>query len=158
VPPTLRPIEDVTEDLTAAWQADRTQQAVMDEANAVAADIGATTGFETLALVAANEDGLTRRSFVDGTPRGFIQRVFELELGEVTTIDAGDFAVIVRLDDMAIPTADAEAIAADRDVLADTAAAGIAQDVFEIFNAQIQLQTDVNINPQAVTAVHSAFQ
>lgn len=158
VPPTLRPIDEVTESLTAAWQSDQTQQAVMAEAESVAAEIGATTGFETLALIASNEDGLTRRSFVDGTPPGFIQRVFELELGEVATIDAGDFAVIVRLDDMSIPASDDEAIAADLEVLSETAAAGIAQDVFTIFNAEIQRETDVNINPQAVTAVHSAFQ
>ena len=124
----------------------------------MATEIGATTGFETVALIAANEDGLTRRSFVDGTPPGFIQRVFELEVGEVTTIDAGTFAVIVRLDSMSVPSADDEAIAADINVLADTAAAGIAQDIFEIYNGEIQRETDVNINPQAVTAVHAYFQ
>lgn len=158
LPPTLRPRADVTEELSDAWQAQRTQQAVMEEAETAAADLGPTTGFETVALIAAKEDGLTRRSFVDGTPPGFIQRVFELEVGEVTTIDAGDFAVVVRLDDMTVPAADDDTISADRDVLSDTAAAGIAQDVFEIFSGEIQRDTDVNINPQAVTAVHSAFQ
>jgi peptidyl-prolyl cis-trans isomerase D len=158
VAPALRPLTDVTEAVTEASQAARSQQAVMADADADAAEIGATTGFETVALIAANEDGLTRRSFVEGTPPGFIQRVFELEVGDVTTIDAGTFAVIVRLDDMSVPAADDEAIAADINVLTDTAAAGIAQDIFEIYNGEIQRETDVDINPQAVTAVHAYFQ
>jgi peptidyl-prolyl cis-trans isomerase D len=113
---------------------------------------------ETVALIATSEDNLTRRSFVNGTPQGFIQRVFEMELGEVATIDAGNSAIIVRLEHMSIPSPDDASIAADLNALSETAAVGIAQDIFEIFNAEIQRETDVAINPAAITAVHTSFQ
>jgi peptidyl-prolyl cis-trans isomerase D len=158
IAPALRPLTDVTDAVSDAWQVTRTQQAVMEEADSVAAELTPTMGFETIALIATSEDDLTRRSFVDGTPPGFIQRVFELTVGEVTTIDAGTFAIIVRLEHMSVPAADDEAISADLNVLADTASAGIAQDIFEIFNAEIQRDTDVSINPAAITAVHTSFQ
>jgi len=158
VPPTLRPLDDVRADVAAAWQIDRIQQAVMEEAETAATALDATTGFETQALTASVEAGLTRRSFVDGTPPGFMQRVFELEVGEVTTVDAGTFGIVLRLDDMSVPAADDPAIEADFTAVAETASAGIAQDIFDIFNNTLQTQTDVQINPQAITAVHSAFQ
>lgn len=158
VPPTLRPLDDARADVAAAWQIDRIQQAVMEEAETAAAALDATTGFETQALTASVETGLTRRSFVDGTPPGFMQRVFELEVGEVTTVDAGTFGIVLRLDDMSVPAADDPAIEADFTAIAETASAGIAQDIFDIFNNRLQTQTDVQINQQAITAVHSAFQ
>lgn len=158
VAPSIRPLADVTDAVLDAWQDVRTQQAVMTEAKAVTSELDATIGFETVALIATSEDNLTRRSFVNGTPQGFIQRVFELELGEVATIDAGNSAIIVRLEHMSIPSPDDASIAADLNALSETAAAGIAQDIFEIFNAEIQRDTDVAINPAAITAVHTSFQ
>ena len=158
VAPSIRPLADVTDAVSDAWQDVRTQQAVMSEAEAVTSELDATIGFETVALIATSEDNLTRRSFVNGTPQGFIQRVFEMELGEVATIDAGNSAIIVRLEHMSIPSPDDASIAADLNALSETAAAGIAQDIFEIFNAEIQRETDVAINPAAITAVHTSFQ
>ena len=158
VAPSIRPLADVTDAVSDAWQDVRTQQAVMSEAEAVTSELDATIGFETVALIATSEDNLTRRSFVNGTPQGFIQRVFEMELGEVATIDAGSSAIIVRLEHMSIPSPDDASIAADLNALSETAAAGIAQDIFEIFNAEIQRDTDVAINPAAITAVHTSFQ
>jgi peptidyl-prolyl cis-trans isomerase D len=158
VAPSIRPLADVTDTVSDAWQDVRTQQAVMSEAEAVTSELDATIGFETVALIATSEDNLTRRSFVNGTPQGFIQRVFEMELGEVATIDAGNSAIIVRLEHMSIPSPDDASIAADLNALSETAAAGIAQDIFEIFNAEIQRETDVAINPAAITAVHTSFQ
>jgi peptidyl-prolyl cis-trans isomerase D len=158
VAPSIRPLADVTDTVSDAWQDVRTQQAVMSEAEAVTSELDATIGFETVALIATSEDNLTRRSFVNGTPQGFIQRVFEMELGEVATIDAGNSAIIVRLEHMSIPSPDDASIAADLNALSETAAAGIAQDIFEIFNAEIQRETDVAINPAAITALHTSFQ
>ena len=158
VAPSIRPLADVTDAVSDAWQDVRTQQAVMSKAEAVTSELDATIGFETVALIATSEDNLTRRSFVNGTPQGFIQRVFEMELGEVATIDAGNSAIIVRLEHMSIPSPDDASIAADLNALSETAAAGIAQDIFEIFNAEIQRDTDVAINPAAITAVHTSFQ
>lgn len=157
-PPALRPLEDVSEDVAVAWQIARTQQAVMEEAQAAADEIQPLTGFETLALTPETQDGLTRRSFVDGTPPGFMQRVFELSSGEVTVIDAGTFAVIVRVDSITQADATDPQLSADRQVLFDGAAAGIAQDIFNIFNNEIQTNTDVSLDQAAINAVHTSFR
>ena len=157
-PPTLRPLDEVRGDVAAAWQDARVQQAVMEEAEAAAGALDATTGFETQGLTAMTEPDLTRRSFVDGTPPGFIDRVFEMEVGEVTTIDAGTFGIVLRLESATVPTADDPAIAADVAAVSETATIGIAQDIFTIFNNAVQGNTEVSLNPSAVNAVHTAFQ
>lgn len=157
-PPALRPLDDVRDAVADAWQDARVQQAVMEEAELAAAALDATTGFETQGLIATTEPDLTRRSFVDGTPPGFMDRVFDLTVGEVATIDAGTFAIILRLDDATIPGADDPAIAADIEAVSQTATVGIAQDIFTIFNNTVQRDTEVSINPQAITAVHTSFQ
>ena len=157
-PPAVRPLEAVRDNVAAAWQAARTQQAVMEQAETAATAISEAGDFAGQGLVRMSEDGLTRRSFVDGTPPGFIQQVFALEPGEVTTVDAETFAIVLQLDDVTVPDADDPALSNDLEVVSKTASAGIAQDVFDIFNNALQRETDVTINQQAVTAVHSAFQ
>lgn len=157
-PPAVRPLEDVRDDVATAWQSARTQEAVMAQAEAAAAAIDASNSFQSQGLIRLSETDLTRRSFVDGTPPGFIQEVFALAPGEVTTIDAGTFAIVLQLDDVTVPDAADPALANDLEVVSETAAAGIAQDVFDIFNNALQRDTDVTISQQAVTAVHTAFQ
>lgn len=157
-PPTLRPFEEVRDEVAAAWTSAETQKAVMAEAQSAADALDATTGFETQGLLGLSETNLTRRSFVDGTPPGFIQRVFALEDGEITTIDAETFGIVLRVDDITIPSPEDEAIAADYEAVAQTATLGIAQDIFDVYNNALQRDTDVSINQQALTAIHSAFQ
>ena len=82
-----------------------------------------------------------------------------MAVDEVSVVDrAGEGAVIVRLDAIAAPDISDETVAAQQAQIAETAAAGIAQDIFEIFNRDVQIRTDVDINQNAVNAVHAAFQ
>ncbi|MEL6639890.1 MAG: SurA N-terminal domain-containing protein [Pseudomonadota bacterium] len=157
-PPAVIPLDDVRDDVVAAWTAAQTQAAIMAEVEAAAGALDATAGFETQGLTANTEAELTRRSFVEGTPPGFINRVFELAAGEVTTIDAATFGIVLRVDDITVPTTDDEAIADDLEALSQTATLGVAQDIFDIFNNAVQRDTEVSLNDQALTAVHSAFQ
>lgn len=156
--PALRPFEEVREDVALGWDAAEKQKAVMAEAEAAAKALDAASAFDSQGLTGKTEADLTRRSFVDGTPPGFIQRVFELDSGDITTIDAGTFGIVLRVDDITVPAPDDEAIAADYEAVAQTATLGIAQDIFDIYNNTLQRETEVTINQQAITAVHAAFQ
>ena len=157
-PPALIPLDEVRDDVVAAWTADQTQQAVMAEATAAAGALDATTGFETQGLTAQTDTDLTRRSFVEGTPPGFMEEVFALEAGVVSTIDAGTFGIVLRVDDVQVPTAEDDAISEDLEALSQTATLGIAQDIFDIFNNAVQRDTEVTLNDHALAAVHAAFQ
>ncbi|MDP5085464.1 MAG: SurA N-terminal domain-containing protein [Yoonia sp.] len=157
-PPQLQPLEDVREQVIAAWMAQAEQEAVIARAEEIAADILPLTGFETLGLVPVVEEGMTRRSFIEGTPPGFNAQIFEMSIGEVRVIDALEGALIVRLDDIAQPDLADPTVVAQRDAVADTAASGIAQDLFDAYATTLQQQTEQNLNQATINAVNAQFQ
>ena len=156
--PTLQDFEQVRDDVEAGWRVQAAQVAVLAQAEDIAQGILPLTGFDTLGLEPAVEPGLTRRSFVGGTPPTFLPDVFEMALGEVRVIDNGTDAIIVRLEGIAAPDANDAATAAEKQLTAETAAGGISQDIFNAFSAAVQNRTDVVINQAAVNAVNATLQ
>ena len=157
-PPTLRPLDEVREDVRAAWQAQAQQEAVLAKAQEIADEILPLTSFDSLGLEALTEEGLTRRSFVEGTPPDFNVQLFGMTVGEVRVIDAENRALIVRLDDVAPPDLTDASVIAQRNALAENAAAGIAQDMFDAYATSLQQRTELNINQATINAVNAQFQ
>lgn len=157
--PTLQSLDEVSTTVAAAWQIQAQQEAVMAQAQTLAGQIQPLTNLETLGLSPTTEDGLTRRSFVEGTPPGFMGDVFNMEIGEVIVIDrGGNGAILVRLDQSNEPDPEDDQTIADLDAAGQSAAAGIAQDIFEAYSATIQSRTDVALDQNVIDAVHAQFQ
>lgn len=156
--PTLQQLDDVRDAVADAWQTQARQEAVIARAEDIATSIQPLTDFATLELEPLVEERLTRRSFVEGTPPDFNDALFEMTVGETRVIDAFDRAIIVRLDDIAPPDPQDEGTIAQREAIADSAAQGIAQDIFEAYATALQEDTDVNINQNTVNAVNAQFQ
>lgn len=156
-PPTLQPIDDVRDAVAAAWQAQAQQEAIIAKATEIAADVLPLTGFDTLGLSPVIDQGLTRRSFIEGTPPDFNDELFDMALGEVRVIDAADRALIVRLDNIAAPDLTDPSVIAQRDALAENARAGIAQDIFDAYAASVQQATQTSLNQQTINAVNAQF-
>ena len=156
-PPTLQPIDDVRDAVSEAWQAQAQQEAVLARADEIAADILPLTGFETVGLQPVVEEGLTRRSFVEGTPPNFNDELFDMEIGEVRVIDAIDRALVVRLDNIAAPDLSDPSVIAQRDALAENARAGISQDIFDAYATSVQQRTETSLNQQTINAVNAQF-
>ena len=153
-PARVPPLDDIRADVTALWQLQAQQDAVL----ARAAEIAADADLAALGLTPRVESNLTRRSFVEGTPEGFNDAVFALAPGEARVVDAGDGALIVRLD--AITDADPTATdqAAQRASISDSIAAGIAQDLFDAYVQAVQQATRITINQATVDAVNAQLQ
>ena len=130
----------------------------MAKAQELADQVLPLTTFDTLGLAATTEEGVTRRTFVEGTPPDFNQVIFEMSIGDVRVLAADDRAIVVRLDDIAPPDMSDPSVIAQRDALADNAAAGIAQDIFDVYASTLQVQTDININQQTINAINAQFQ
>ena len=158
VPPTLQPLDEVRDAVSEAWQAQERQAAVIARAEEISEEILPLTGFETLGLEPFVEQDLTRRAFVEGTPPGFNDALFEMSIGDVRVIDAEDRALIVRLDDISAPDLADEAVIAQREAMAENARAGIAQDIFEAYATALQQSTEQSLNQQTINAVNAQFQ
>lgn len=157
-PARVPPLEDIRADVTALWQLQAQQDAVLARAAEIAADLTADADLAALGLTPRVESNLTRRSFVEGTPEGFNDTVFALAPGEARVVDAGDGALIVRLD--AITAADPTATdqAAQRASISDSIAAGIAQDLFDAYAQAVQQATRITINQATVDAFNAQLQ
>ena len=158
IPPAVKPQTDIAGDLASAWSAAQQKQAIMDVAQTLADQILPLTDLATLGLAANDEPQLTRQSFIEGTPPGFTNVAYDLEPSEVRVLESGDNAVIIRLNGIAAAVGAEDETAANRETVANSAAAGIAQDIFEIFSGQVQQRTDVNIDQAALNAVHVYLQ
>ena len=158
VPPTLQPLDEVRDAVSAAWQAQARQAAVIARAEEISEEILPLTGFETLGLEPLLEENLTRRSFVEGTPPGFNDEIFDMSVGNVRVIDAEDRALIVRLDEISAPDLADEAVIAQREAMAENARAGIAQDIFDAYATALQQRTEQSLNQQTINAVNAQFQ
>ncbi len=159
-PPAVRPFAEVRQDVDAAWQVQSTHDAVLAEAQNLADQISPLTGFETLGLTPTTAEKVTRTTFVEGTPPGFGEVLAEMEVGDVEVIDNGAAAgaLIVRLDASAPPDPADPQVAAQLEQAGAQAAQGIAQDIFEAYNAAVQTRTDVSINQSALDAVNAQLQ
>ncbi len=157
-PPTLRPFDTVRDDVRSAWDIQARQEAVLALAEEIAAGVLPLTDFASLDLDPQTDENLTRRSFVEGTPPDFNTQIFEMTLGEVRVIDAQDRALIVRLDDVQAPDLSDPSVMAQQQAVADNAAAGIAQDIFEAYADALRRDTELNINQATISAVNAQFQ
>ena len=157
--PALIPLDDIRMDVVAGWEAQETSAAIIAAAEAKQAQLNETVSdFTALDLDAVQENAITRRGFINGAPTDFIIRVFEMEIGEVRVLPNDGNAIIVRLDNITPADETDGAYTAEAAAVAETAGEGIAQDIYELYSRAVQVRTDVNINEQALNAVHSNFR
>lgn len=157
--PALIALEDIREDVVAGWEAQETTAAVIAAAEEKQRQLSsAIQDFAFLDLEAVQETNITRRGFINGTPSNFLTEIFEMEQGDVRVVPNGDSAIIVRLDGITAADETDEAYSAEAASVAESAGEGIAQDIYEFYSRTVQLRTDVQINDQALNAVHANFR
>ena len=157
-PPQLQPVDDVREEVIAAWDAATRQEAILARAEVMAASIQPESAFEEQGLTPTLAEALTRRSFVEGTPPEFNTRIFAMEVGEVAVMASGDHAIVVRVEEIAAPDPADPLTVAQQETLAANAATGIAQDMFDVYLTALRDRTDVKIDQATINAVNAQFQ
>jgi peptidyl-prolyl cis-trans isomerase D len=159
-PPELQPFEAVRAQVAADWRAAETRRQLRARTEEIAAGIDAETEFTEIGLDGAvAERGLTRRSFLNGTPPDFMTRLFELDtVGETLVVDGEEGVIVARLDAIAQPGVDDPAVSAQAEAVAERAGQGMAMDIFTAFTQAVQADTEITIDQAAINAVHSNFQ
>jgi peptidyl-prolyl cis-trans isomerase D len=157
--PELQPFEAVREQVESDWVLAETRRRLLEQARQITDQIGPDTEFTELGLDGAiSETGLTRRSFLNGTPPGFMGQVFDLDVGGTAVVEGSASVLIVRLDAITPPSEEDALVAAEAEAVAARAGQGMALDIFSAFSGAVQAGTDVDIRQEAVNAVHANFQ
>ncbi|MBB4174072.1 peptidylprolyl isomerase [Sulfitobacter noctilucicola] len=150
------PFEDAQEQVSAAWRSTQLVDALTAQATTLADSLSGDASFEAAGLDAIIETDLTRNAFVSDTPEGFMNEVFDMEVGDVTVLPNEDSVVILRLDAIT-PAGVDEDNAALLSQLSGQIDQALAQDLFTIYSDDVVRRAEPQIDQQALQAVHVNF-
>ncbi|MGR3496454.1 SurA N-terminal domain-containing protein [Citreimonas sp.] len=149
------PFDEVRDRVDEDWRAVQRQDALVERAEALAERIEAGESFVEVGLEPQERDGLGRGAQVQGLPAGVVETVFEMDEGAVRAIAAGDGAVVVQLDAITAADAESEIASTFAQQVEDQAASTVSEDLFRALAADIQARAGVEIDQQALNAVHA---
>ncbi|WP_417249037.1 peptidyl-prolyl cis-trans isomerase [Celeribacter sp.] len=156
VPATLRPLDEVRDQVIADWIASETMTRLRARAEELETEVASGTALSTLGLPLETFEEITRRDFVATMPEGFIDAVFSpgVAEGATTVIEGEDRVVVALITRVAAPEKNEE-IEAISATYAEQAGQGAAQDVISAFAARLRESEGVSVNQTAVSAVHA---
>lgn len=150
---------NVAEDLPDDWKLAETTRLLEADANAAITALKADPSFEDAGLESFVQTGLTRDAFVEGTPPGFIEAVFDMAPGDVRLVSGGGVVAVIRLDATAAPDLDqdeqAKALSASLQSRQNRA---LAEGLYNLFADDALLRVGQQIDPRAVAAVNAHLQ
>ncbi|MEM6386297.1 MAG: SurA N-terminal domain-containing protein [Pseudomonadota bacterium] len=154
--PALLPLDEVRDAVTEAWTQASTQDALEALADGLAEELRAGREMAGMDLDLSVNRGLTRDSFVEGTPPAFLTALFELDAdGAAVVADDGD-AWLMRLDAIiAADSATPDAVLLKERFAAETAAS-FATAITNAYTEALVDEAGADINQAAINAVNSA--
>jgi len=159
VPATVKPLDEVREQVAAGWEADALQQRLTERAEALETEVASGASITDLGLPSETFEAITRQDFLSNMPDGFMDAVFApgLTEGGTTLISGEGRVVIAKIDSVEDPEPSDENAAIAQSYIT-SAAQGAATDVIDAFSAALRAREGVTINQTALTAVHSQMQ
>lgn len=155
--PRPQPLAEITERVSVGWRTQATLEALRAEAEALLSQITAESDFADVDLEADTLTEVTRTGFVADIPPAAILALFEAEKGASVVVDDVTDVLIVRLDDVLAADEDSDDIQALRTQLNNQAATAVAQDLFEAYATDIQQRAGIQLDQNALNAVHANF-
>lgn len=152
------PLADVTEEAAAQITAARTTEALKGLIETLKPRLNDGTSFTSFGFTANEEVEMDRAAFVPGTPAEFLSEIFEMEVGELRTLDSPDGLIVVRLNAITEPATDDPEVTSLKNAITAQLSSGISQDVFAAYAQALQGMYPTQINQQALNAVHANFQ
>ncbi|WP_347138532.1 SurA N-terminal domain-containing protein [Paracoccus sp. SSK6] len=156
VPPTLRPFEEVRDEVEADWrrsEAHRQLLALAEEQRLSDAAEGQAAPEWT-----AVKD-VTRDGWAEGAPAETVRRAFAMtEAGDVEIVDAENRVILLRLD--AIHEADMTAEDALRinDAVRERLGQSLQSDIFDYYARAVQREAGIALDQQAINAINAQVQ
>ena len=154
VPPTPIPLDEVREEVTAAWRADALATALATRAAEIQAEVQNGASLGAFGIVSVTR-GITRDAFLGDLPPAVLTTVFDLTEGAVQVVQAEGFTGLVRLDAILSAETEGEDAIALRESIAIRAQQTLAQDAFQLFTNALSNEAGIQIDQTAINAVHA---
>ncbi len=157
IPPTLQEFDSVRDQVQETLRAERTLEALRSQAEAVTGGLGAEDGFAAAGLDARTETGRTRDEPVAGAPQALIAKVFDMQEGEVATVEGTNTLYILRLDAVTPPAPEDSENAQMLALVRQQSSQGIADDLLAAYTRALQNSAGIELNQSAINSVNSQF-
>ncbi|MEM9343811.1 MAG: peptidyl-prolyl cis-trans isomerase [Pseudomonadota bacterium] len=157
LPPRLQPLGEIREEVTTAWTEAQTVQRVTEQAQAAGEVLETGDSAAVLELGTIRETGIARDGFIEGMPGGVIDGIFQMAEGDVRVFQTPTGAALVRVDTVIPPSEDDPEGSAIKAALAGQVDQSLARDALQMFSGAIQNRTGIDINQQAINAIHAQF-
>lgn len=154
IAPRLRPFDEVSDDVTAGWQAEETARLLAGKAEALKARLDAGEAFDSLGLTTETGAELTRGAV---TPPAMAHQLFSMEKGQSSVVQSGGDVYLVQLDAILPPDEQDPAAAFLRQTLDSQAAQSLTQDIYGYFAESLLAGAGLTLEQSAINAVHAQF-
>jgi peptidyl-prolyl cis-trans isomerase D len=146
--------ENVGDRLKADWLASKTNEAILalGERFKPGLEQGGDLSFVGVDLIAV--DGINRTSFIEALPQTAIAEVFEMELGDVTIIDGGNAAIVLRLTNITAFDPDQEGNDVALDRITDQIIAQVSLDILDYYSDALQAEAGVTLDRNIINQVN----
>lgn len=157
VPPTLRPFDEVRDEVDAAWRVDALAKALSARAIEVKSAIEGGAAIGSFGIVDVTPSA-TRDAFIEGAPETLMPAVFTMSEGEIRVVEGEGFVGVVQLDSIQPATTEGPEARELRDTLASQVSQALAQDAFQLFSNALVTEAGVTMNDAAINAVNAQIQ
>ncbi len=157
VPPTVPPLAEIEDEVAEAWRVTALREALTERADQLVGQIATGAALENLGEV-TTETQVRRQDFIPDMPPTLVVQAFQLSgPGDVVAITGPRSAHIVRLDAVNPAARDADDTGVLLQILDQTVAQSMAQDIFESYGRALQTEAGIRLDQSVINAVHAQF-
>jgi len=158
VPPALPPLEEITEEVEAAWRASTLRAQLAARGETLVGQLAGGAALEDLGPV-ETERQIRRQDFIPDTPETLVAQVFQLdEPGDVVLVPGAEQALIARLDAINSASRDDQTTQILTEIIGQSVAQSMAQDIFEAYGQAMQADVGIRLDQSMINAVQAQFQ
>lgn len=157
VPPTLRPFEDVRDEVEADWRRAETHRQLLALAEEQRLSPAPDQGQPAPEWTEVKD--ITRDGWIEGVPADAVARAFAIaEVGEVEIVDAENRVILLRLD--AIDEADLTGEDGQRitGAVQDRLGQSLQSDIFDYYARAVQREAGITLDQSAINAINAQVQ
>ncbi len=157
-PSAVRPLDEVTDKVSADVTKDATHAALMTLAQESLAQIENGATLETLGLVTTRLEDFARDGFVADAAPAIGQQVFEMTAGDSRVIDADGRVYLVTLNAVTPADTNSDTVKAAREKISASLGQSVGRDLFEMYTKATQAEVGITLNQAAINAVNAQMQ
>ncbi|MAM60286.1 peptidyl-prolyl cis-trans isomerase [Maritimibacter sp. UBA3975] len=156
--PTLRPFDEVRDEVQALWEQNALADALVARAEALLPEF--ESGAEapsTVGLTEVLEEDVPRTAFIQGAPENMVEQAFTMAEGSWQVVRGNGQVVVVGLTDIQSPDQDSDEAQQIKSAFSQRMSQTLGLDLQDAFSSALEDQAGVSLDQAMINAVHANF-